>query len=307
MKTFLGIALLLSSCQFAEAAEWHDLMKYTVRLTNEDDNSVGSGVVIFSSRKGVQVLTAQHVVEDDDDIYMEWFTRKSYPRPAGRAKVENLGAGVSFGNGDYATVAVWSKKAGKALRSMDFADELPSGEFGAWYCGCAKGNEPTAHSCNVIGERKTGRKLELVVDKEPKKGTSGGPLAIRNGGRWKLIGLCSTGFRGTGGFVHFSEIDGLNPSRSDEEVYKEAAELAQEILQDLRSLRQKKAAKKGEPPGRRMRSKRKGMAYRESAKRAPKASDGPKEKPAPKVSKDLDGTERNKKGREIMITVKVEA
>ena len=180
----------------------------TVRIMNEDRNSVGSGVIVSARPPFVYVLTAHHVIAGAKTIEVELFSPLSYPRPSHRSLAGQVIA--TSPRIDAALLRLTTDQSGlTAIQIPPQSAALEQTPFLALSAGSTNDGAPTCRIERVAASKMVRRDakqdacLVWEVLAESAKGRSGGPLLDSQG---RLIGVGSGRSEGRGYYCHILEI-----------------------------------------------------------------------------------------------------
>lgn len=203
------VAVLLPLVALAEpdpGAPWQ-VVEACPRLTVIGlEKSTATAVVIGQKGGVAYLLTAHHAVADATPRDVQFFTRRSYPKPA--RVLRDCEVVAKFKEADFALLKV--KTGEDPVPELKLAPpparprKVP---FEGLSVGCSGGEPPTG-VVEKAGAKRFGRReggetaFFWETDKPPKPGRSGGPL-LADG---KVIGVCAAGKGGRGYYAHLDEL-----------------------------------------------------------------------------------------------------
>jgi S1-C subfamily serine protease len=206
--------LLLIPGQAVEAKDYPKAMQMkalaaTVRIVNRSNQSEGTGVILGRDRKGIYILTANHLVARSDRFEVDTYSEVSYPGPIktyNKVKVVAQAKDVR----DLALIRLETEDRPTGTIPLCPLNQLPaSAKFEALSVGCGPRTAPLCLVEQVLKEKRIrrppGRDTALFWETEigQTPGRSGGPLLNPRG---ELIGLASGANEGKGYYSNVKEI-----------------------------------------------------------------------------------------------------
>jgi len=158
----------------------------TVRVVNHTQKVQGSGVIIGSTGPFVYVLTARHLLADDDRLEIHTFSWESYPHIARTSQTASIVAGSD--ESDLCLLRVELRDHSVASLPICPAQWLPhDAPFAAITVGCSHGNAPTCVDSTVARSSIVQKHAEATptrmweLSQPSVEGRSGGPLLSLRG------------------------------------------------------------------------------------------------------------------------------
>jgi S1-C subfamily serine protease len=181
----------------------------TVRLVDRKRSIVGSGVVVGHDKEWWYLLTASHLVEAPDQLEIQLYRDKDFPRPFEVvAKPEIVARSSKLRDLVLLRIPI---KAGAEMAVKWEPKEMPEDKppLHAMAIGCESGQAPKLTITKVLAAQ-PGKQLEdetavlfWEVAEKHAPGRSGGPLVDAKG---RLLGICSGTNKEKTYYVHWSEI-----------------------------------------------------------------------------------------------------